>query len=79
MLGTKIIVILSARLTLGWDAGAITTVALMLGCSSSTSTMAVVTGTIPSGLSLVPFSSRKAALLKSRAYKRTRIDKDLEK
>ena len=59
--------------------GAITTVALMLGCSSSTSTMAVVTGTIPSGLSLVPFSSRKAALLKSRAYKRTRIDKDLEK
>ncbi|MGN1374815.1 MAG: hypothetical protein ACI4XK_05915, partial [Bacilli bacterium] len=30
----------------------------------------------PSVLCLAPFSSREAALLKSRAYKRTRIDKE---
>ena len=43
--------------------------------------MAVATAavTIPSVLLLGPFSSRKAALFKSKAHKRTRIDKDLEK
>ncbi len=41
--------------------------------------MAVAAVSLPSGLSLVPFSSREAALSKSRAHKRTRIDKDLEK
>ena len=76
MLGTKIIVFLSTRLTLGCYAGAITTVALVLGCSTSTTTMALATMTLPSALFLAPFSSREAALLKSRAHKRTRIDKE---
>ena len=74
MLGTELIVILPTRLTLGWDAGALTTVALVLGCS--TSAAAVATITLPSVLCLAPFSSREAALLKSRAHKRTRIDKE---
>ena len=76
MLGTKILVILSTRLTLGWSAGAITAIALLLGCSTSASTVAIATVTIPSALFLASFSSREAALLKSRAYKRTRIDKE---
>ena len=38
--------------------------------------MAIATVTIPSALFLAPFSSREAALLKSRAHKRTRIDKE---
>ena len=79
MLGTKIIVILSTRLTLGWYAGAVTTLALMLGCSASTATVAIAAVTIPSVLCLAPFSSHEAALLKGEAHKRTRIDKDLEK
>ena len=76
MLGTKIIVILSTRLTLGWDAGAFTTVALVLGCSTSTASVAIAAVVFSSGLLLAPFSSREAALLKSRAHKRTRIDKE---
>lgn len=79
MLGTKIIVILSFLLALGWYAGAVTAMALLLGCSTSTTTMAIATVTIPSALFLALFSSREAALSKRRAYKRTRIDKDLEK
>ena len=42
-------------------------------------TMAIVIVSVPSVLSLAPFSSREAALSKRRAHKRTRIDKDLEK
>ena len=38
--------------------------------------MAIATITFPSVLFLAPFSSREAALLKSRAHKRTRIDKE---
>ena len=76
MLGTKIIVILSTRLALGWYAGAFAAIALVLGCSTSATTVAMATVTIPSALFLAPFSSREAALLKSRAYKRTRIDKE---
>ena len=79
MLGTKILVGLSTRLALGWVAGAITTIALMLGCSTTSTTMAIATLTFPSVLLMAPFSSREAALSKSRAHKRTRIDKDLEK
>ena len=41
--------------------------------------MAVATLSFPSVLCLAPFSSREAALSKSKAYKRARIDKDLEK
>ena len=44
-----------------------------------TAAMAVTTVTFPSVLFLAYFSSREAALSKSRAHKRTRIDKDLEK
>ena len=76
MLGTKIIVILSTRRTLGCYAGAFTAIALVLGCSASTPTMAIAAISVPSVLCLAPFSSREAALLKSRAYKRTRIDKE---
>ena len=76
MLGTKILVILSTRLTLGCYAGAIATIALVLGCSTSATSVAIAIVTIPSGLCLAPFSSREAALLKSRAHKRTRIDKE---
>ena len=76
MLGTKIIAILSTRLALGWSAGAIAALALLLGCSTSTTTMALAAVAIPSALFLASFSSREAALLKSRAYKRTRIDKE---
>ena len=76
MLGTKIIVILSTRLTLGCYAGAVTTIALVLGCSTSTTALALASMALPSVLCLAPFSSREAALLKSRAYKRTRIDKE---
>ena len=71
-----IITILSTRLTLGWSAGAITPVELMMGCSTSSATLAVAAITFPSVLCLAPFSSREAALLKSRAHKRTRIDKE---
>ena len=76
MLGTKIIVILSTRLTLGWNAGAVSTISLLLGCSTSTATMAIATITFPSVLCLAPFSSREAALLKGETDKRTRIDKE---
>ena len=76
MLGTEIVVSLSTRLALGWYAGAFTTIALVLGCSPSTTAMALSTVSFPSVLCLVPFSSRKAALSKSKAYKRTRIDKE---
>ena len=76
MLGTKMLVILSTRLTLGWGAGAFTAIALLLGCSTSSATMAIASVSVPSALFLAPFSSREAALLKSRAYKRTRIDKE---
>ena len=79
MLGTEIGVILSTCIVLGCDVGAITTVALMLGCSTSTASLAMAAVTIPSVLLLASFSSREAALSKSKAYKRTRIDKDLEK
>ena len=76
MLGTKIIVILSTRLTLGWHAGAFATMALVLGCSPSTPAMAIAAITVPSVLCLAPFSSREAALLKGETHKRTRIDKE---
>ena len=76
MLGTKIIVMLSTRLTLGCSAGAFTTLALLLGCSTSTTTMAIATMAFPSVLCLAPFSSREAALLKGETHKRTRIDKE---
>ena len=76
MLGTKIIVFLSTRLPLGCNAGALTSIALLLGCSASSASMAVAAVALPSVLCLAPFSSREAALLKSRAHKRTRIDKE---
>ena len=49
---------------------------MVLGCSTSTMTMAIVIVSVPSVLSLAPFSSREAALSKRRAHKRTRIDKE---
>ena len=76
MLGTKMIIILSDRLTLGCTAGPGTKVARELGCSSSTAALAVAAVTVPSALFLTPFSSREAALSKSKAHKRTRIDKE---
>lgn len=76
MLGIKIVIILSTLLNLGWYVGAIPTMTLVLVCSASTTTMAIATVTIPSGLFLGPFSSHKAALSKSKAHKRTRIDKE---
>ena len=79
MLGMEILVILSSRLAIGCYAGAFTAIALVLGCSPSTASMAIASVSIPSGLFLLPFSSREAALSKRRAHKRTRIDKDLEK
>ena len=75
-LGTEYIVSLSTRFALGWYVGAFTTVALMLGYSTFSPTMALATLPIPSGLCLASFSSCEAALSKSKAHKRTRIDKE---
>ena len=76
MLGTEILFMLSTRLALGCIVGTITPAALILGCSASTATTAIAPVTIPSVLFLMSFSSREAALSKSKAYKRTRIDKE---